>query len=334
MEAVVGTALSAASSKMAAAQRGYFGDPFTSLFHAAPMARSSPIMNRGTYVRVAAYDAVCDAFSAAGKEGEQRQILSLGAGYDTRPLRMRHANTALDRYVEVDVPQVMDHKRHVLQAAASAHIGPHMRGSAAVPAPFPATEGWLHLVGADLRRIDGLRSALDACGLDPSAPTLVLLECVLVYLEPEESAGLLSFISSYLQDPACLVYDMVHPEDPFGAQMVANLRARGLRLAGLEACPSPAAHVAKLKATGWAMVEATSMLEWYEKALDAAERVRVERLEWLDEVEEWRLLLSHYMFALAVGAVGSTAHAGLHLLTRSGDGQRRREPQDGANAPA
>jgi tRNA wybutosine-synthesizing protein 4 len=41
------------------------------------------------------------------------------------------------------------------------------------------------LLPADLREPCQLAAALDAAGLDPAVPTLVLSECVLVYLPPQ-----------------------------------------------------------------------------------------------------------------------------------------------------
>lgn len=41
------------------------------------------------------------------------------------------------------------------------------------------------LVPADLRDLGQLAAALEAAGLDTSAPTFVLSECVLVYLKPQ-----------------------------------------------------------------------------------------------------------------------------------------------------
>ena len=60
----------------------------------------------------------------------------------------------------------------------------------APPARAPAEEGRVltpryRLLPADLRDPPQLEAALEAAGLDPAAPTFVLSECVLVYLQPQ-----------------------------------------------------------------------------------------------------------------------------------------------------
>lgn len=42
------------------------------------------------------------------------------------------------------------------------------------------------------------------------------------------------------------------------------------------------------------------MLEIYEKRIDRADRERIERIEFFDEVEEWRLIQNHYWYAILV----------------------------------
>lgn len=41
------------------------------------------------------------------------------------------------------------------------------------------------LLPVDLRDLEQLKAALQEAGLDPAAPTYVLSECVLVYLQPQ-----------------------------------------------------------------------------------------------------------------------------------------------------
>lgn len=57
----------------------------------------------------------------------------------------------------------------------------------------------------------------------------------------------------------------------------------------------------------------------YEKFLDAKARRAAEALEFLDELEEWQLLMSHYCLCLATtGGEGSTGRADDNLAESSG----------------
>ncbi|KAG8467094.1 hypothetical protein KFE25_000410 [Diacronema lutheri] len=319
MHAVADTSNTAAISKRCAAQLGYVDDPFACWFDRSH-TRCAPIINRGTFVRVAAIDAVCDQFApparAPGDDdlgAVERQILSLGAGLDTRAWRMRHAGCRLARYVEVDLPAVCDRKLHVLRGQRARDA----RGASAAPAADDA-EGAAcllasradALVSADLSNLDSLRAALLEARFDPRLPTLVLIECVLVYMAPDAGSALLRFLAGYLSDAACLAYEMIRPDDAFGRQMRANLEARGLRIPGIDGCTDTRAHEARFAQCGWSGCRAVDMLHWYEHVLPRAERQRVERVEWLDELEEWKLLLSHYCFVLAALPHEVGAHSG------------------------
>eukprot|EP00611_Tribonema_gayanum_P009607 TRINITY_DN1941_c0_g1_i16.p1 TRINITY_DN1941_c0_g1~~TRINITY_DN1941_c0_g1_i16.p1 ORF type:complete len:261 (-),score=35.33 TRINITY_DN1941_c0_g1_i16:270-1052(-) len=88
-----------------------------------------------------------------------------------------------------------------------------------------------------------------------------------------------------------LAYEMVNPGDKFGAVMRDNIRARGCRLPGFDPFPSLGAHVARLNAAGYSSAQALDMLTAYERVLDAAQVARAARIEPLDEVEEWTLIM-------------------------------------------
>lgn len=61
------------------------------------------------------------------------------------------------------------------------------------------------------------------------APVLLLTECVLVYLMPDESKRILSFTKDYfVGDRLLLNYEMIKPDDPFGKVMLENLEVRKL----------------------------------------------------------------------------------------------------------
>ena len=70
------------------------------------------------------------------------------------------------------------------------------------------TDGYC-LLPVDLRDLSGLLAILKSAGFDPSVPTYVLAECVLVYMEPHESAALLRHLGQTLPAAVCVVYEQV-----------------------------------------------------------------------------------------------------------------------------
>ena len=108
------------------------------------------------------------------------------------------------------------------------------------------------LLPGDLREAAAVLAALQQAGLDASAPTLVLAECVLVYMEPEHSRSLLAALGALLATAAIVTYEQargaglphlppglgppgrspdscavqIRPGDAFGQQMLLNLEVR------------------------------------------------------------------------------------------------------------
>ncbi len=56
-----------------------------------------------------------------------------------------------------------------------------------------------------------------------SKPTIILSECVLVYLPPRDSDALIQFLSTQFTTATMVVYEQILPHDPFGKQMLKNL---------------------------------------------------------------------------------------------------------------
>lgn len=70
-----------------------------------------------------------------------------------------------------------------------------------------------HLVGCDLRDARGVRRALDAGGARAAAPTLVLAECVLVYLREDAAAALLRLLAGAFPRQLLVVYEQCNLDD-------------------------------------------------------------------------------------------------------------------------
>lgn len=59
-----------------------------------------------------------------------------------------------------------------------------------------------------------------------SLPTLLLAECVLVYMEPDQGTALVQWAGRRFDVAAFLAYDPIRPHDAFGKTMVQNLNVR------------------------------------------------------------------------------------------------------------
>jgi len=63
--------------------------------------------------------------------------------------------------------------------------------------------------------------------IDKSLPTLVLTECLLIYMKAEDSSRVLGWVNLTFPDVALLNYEMINPEDKFGKMMIENVESRG-----------------------------------------------------------------------------------------------------------
>ena len=251
----------------------------------------------GTYARTTALDILIDSFLSGNGE---RQIVSLGAGTDTRPFRLF---TRPDRhglvYHEIDFPVISQRKLQTVQAVPSLSSilqAPSAIEGTASWSSTPASGGRFYCHGLDLRQFSSTAASPPALpGLRADLPTLLLSECCLCYLSPGEARGVLDGFAARLPDLAVVIYEPVRPGDPFGKQMVANLAARGIRMPTLDAYPSGDDQRARLRQAGFDRVSHLTFEEIWDTWLAPAEKERVDALEGLDEVEEWKLLASHYV---------------------------------------
>jgi tRNA wybutosine-synthesizing protein 4 len=208
-------------------------------------------------------------------------------------------------------------------AAAAIKYTPAPGGGVDVSAPL------YQLVTADLRDIAALQAALRGAGIDAEAPTLFLSECVLVYLEPEESCAIIAWAAGAFKRSVFVTYEQIRPHDAFGQVMARNLEERGYSLRGLQAFPDLAAQTARYRELGFAACTVADMNDVYYRLLPRPDLARVERLEIFDEVEEWHLMSAHYCLAVAVNEVG----AGPRGRSASASGRAAAASSDSA-APA
>lgn len=255
----------------------------------------------GTYTRTTAIDTIVSHFLASTTT-TPRQIISLGAGTDTRALRLlstsSHPNLT---YHELDFPLITTRKLASLRAAPPTLVSPVLT---LPPPPPPGTTSWtatspstptstLHVHGLDLRALHP--SSPLPPGVDPTLPTLLISECCLCYLSPSDAASAISHFSSRIPDLGAVLYEPVRPEDSFGQMMVANLAARGIRMPTVEVFKTPGDQEERMRGVGFDEVKWRTVDAVWEGWVEGGEKERVDGLEGLDEVEEWLLLAGHYI---------------------------------------
>lgn len=95
-----------------------------------------------------------------------------------------------------------------------------------------------HILGVDLRNIDEVALKLKQAEINFNIPTIFVAECVLVYIESQNTSNLLKWLSSNFTSAVFVNYEQVNMNDRFGEVMLNNLRARGCSLAGVDSCLS------------------------------------------------------------------------------------------------
>ncbi|KAK9911595.1 hypothetical protein M0R45_035491 [Rubus argutus] len=74
------------------------------------------------------------------------------------------------------------------------------------------------LLPVDLRDIHQLNHVIALAGMDPSLPTFIIAECVLIYIDPESSRAIVGWASKTFSTAIFFLYEQIHPDDAFGQQ--------------------------------------------------------------------------------------------------------------------
>jgi methyltransferase (TIGR00027 family) len=179
LEGVGGTGLTIAGIRAAETERAdrLFADPLAGAFVAA--AGSPPSQATGQQAValrfwVVARTVFLDELIMDACAGGCRQVVLLGAGFDTRAFRLPWPPGV--RCFELDTRDVLDTKEQVLTAQHA------MPGCERITVPGDLRDDW--------------PAALRAAGLRPAEPTAWVAEGLLVYLTPDDVDQLLDRVTS------------------------------------------------------------------------------------------------------------------------------------------
>ena len=154
-----------------------------------------------------------------------------------------------------------------------------------------------NLIECDIANQDKINLKLNEIpDFDFNALTIVITECVLVYMKKDESYAMLKNLTQMFNNIVFLQYDLVGAKDSFGREMIHNLLERDVKLYGYEDVPDVQAQLARLFECGFVEAEVYNMLEYYNNFIDQNEKKKIDHLEFMDEFEEWNLLQAHACF--------------------------------------
>lgn len=148
--------------------------------------------------------------------------------------------------------------------------------------------------GLDLRKLNDPASEIFP-GLQTDLPTLIISECCLCYMSPTDASQILAFFTGKIPAVSTIIYEPIRPHDPFGQVMVSNLASRNISMPTLTEYPEQTDQIQRLRDAGFPVARGMTIESIWDEWITPEEKERLDRLEGLDEVEEWKLLAAHYI---------------------------------------
>lgn len=199
---------------------------------------------------------------------------------------------------EVDFPDVSRRKAALISSNIT------LRGmldsqSPSLTGPVYVSSSQYRLLGVDVREESKVEEALVAAEMDWTAPTLLLSEVVLTYMETQWSDAVISWAARLLPQSLFVMYEQIHPRDPFGRIMQEHFLKLNSTLHALRQYPDTSAQRCRFLDKGWDECVCLDMNDFFFGLVPEEERCRMESLEPFDEYEEWHQKCSHYFILTA-----------------------------------
>jgi len=304
-------------SKYSSVCKGYYKDNFIKYFVYENVKRS-PLLNRGYYSRVKGIRHVVYHFLDFAPPG-RAQIVSLGAGFDTLFWNLnelikfaKEKDSSYGRsvkYFEIDYGEVVYQKSRIIETTPQL-LAELNNPEITCHTDKKSSEIYVDsdnysLMSCDLTQKDlgdVLRKLLNTANFNVDLPTLILSECCLIYLEPEESDNVIKWLADYCCGITQMVmYEQIEPKDPFGRQMCDHLKRMGCELKSINKYPTRESLVERFTSLGWdetCLDTIKDMNYIYDRCLPKSDILRIQRIELFDEFEEWRMIQSHYCISV------------------------------------
>ena len=290
IEGVQSTSNDALKTKISCVLCNYYKDPFI-LYMEPGMNHKKflPLINRGTYCRVYAINSklheILENFKKIGENKESKiNIIILGSGFDTTYFNlMSEGYTNIEVY-EYDYKKIIDKKKK--------YISKYKQLSEIIQ----KNNNNYHLIDCDITNKKLFSESLSKIKSSENDLTIVICECLLVYIDKDVTVEMLRSINDTFDNVYILEYDLIGPDDPFGIEMVENLKNRDINLRGFNEIKDINDQINRLKEAQFENINIVDMYYVYFKLLPPEDRKRIEKLELMDEFEELNLLQRHACF--------------------------------------
>ena len=257
------------------------------------------------------------------KPEQQVQIISLGAGTDTRPFKLGHMEPeTVGRilYHELDFPAVSKKKyEHASNCEFMDEVKcPGTKDMSMLDAlrkggtvnPEADVWGWTTKSGCgymfhpvDLREVAKTGEFPEASKnhFRNDMITVLISECCLCYMTAPEADAVINYFTNRIDTIGIILYEPMKPYDAFGTMMTENLASRGLSMPSIKTYHDLQTQVVRLRNCGFDMFQEGASIEWlWLNWFDEDEHLRQMKLQQVDEEEEWNLLAGHYLICWAV----------------------------------
>lgn len=252
---------------------------------------SFPVMNYGTYLRTVSIDLALNDYLTSFESDKELQVVNLGCGSDLRMIPLLKNFPKLT-YVDVDYESSIRVKSNVLWGSETLRLALNLQRDGETGL---VSSDRYKLVSCDLNRLDATMKNLQAL-TSSNRPTVIITECVLCYMHQKESQQLIENVMKFYNSGLWISYDPIggsEPNDRFGTIMQANLlESRNLEMPTLMIYNSTEKYAARFPTDN---ASAEDMWEIFSTKITRNEMERLRSLQFLDEIEELKVMQTHYI---------------------------------------
>lgn len=261
---------------------GYLSDPFVECFLGT---ESLDIFDSGRrflyWLRFKSVQAPQEQFlrrQGSASDSVPRQIVNLGCGMDTTCFNLlANPERNVDfKYFEIDFPQVVNTKTQIIREDPK--IRKLLGDGVEFGEQLQVRSDRYVLASSDITKLDHLDHKLRLAGIDFDAPTMVVTEFVLAYIESKEVEALVDYFTERFPCICFVDFCTSNIDSEFGRREMTVFQQRGIPFKAKEYYYSPSSVRKTYEDRGF-VHESMTMQDMLDNCIDESEKKRIYALE-------------------------------------------------------